>query len=184
MISDPLLGSICPARLRDGRSVLVRFARRGDEPMIQAFVGALSLESRYRRFFFGLRELPDTMMDRIVNAERHGEIALVGLAASNDGYVSIVGMAQLMRGAESPDTGEVAVVVAESWRRAGLGQRMLESLNELAESSTVTVIQADILRENLPAVRMATKSGADVRARLDSPMIVVARMRMSSPTIS
>jgi hypothetical protein len=66
MAFDPMLGWVDRVRLRDGRAVLIRPACRSDAELVQAFVRGLSAASRYERFFVAFRELPPSLLQRIV----------------------------------------------------------------------------------------------------------------------
>ena len=74
--------------------VLIRAACSDDEPLIQAFVGGLSLMSRYQRFFLSLRELPRAMMDHLLRADPGAEAALLALNVHGDASTDVVGLVQ------------------------------------------------------------------------------------------
>jgi acetyltransferase len=156
MRRDLLLGIGYAARLNDGREVVIRAAQAGDEPLIQAFVGALSLASRYQRFFLALRELSATVLERLVHGDPH-EVALVALSEQRE----VVGLVQYV-GGTALESAEAAVVVADSWRRIGLAERLLLDLTLMAEVVGVQSMEADILRENVAAIALASKLGASV----------------------
>src|SRR5262245_14623692 len=81
-------------RLRDGRSVLIRPARRSDVELLQAFVRGLSVASRYERFFSPLRHLPPALLKQLVEADQGRNVALLALSRSGDASVEVVGLAQ------------------------------------------------------------------------------------------
>jgi acetyltransferase len=157
---DVIVGAGCQARLSDGREVLIRAARTGDEPLIQAFVGGLSLVSRHQRFFLSLRELPPTMLDHLLRADPGAEAALLALNTHGDGTNDVVGLVQY-GAASGGRSAEVAVVVADAWRRSGLATRLLSDLAQVAACAGLTHIEADILRDNFAAIKLASKLGAN-----------------------
>jgi acetyltransferase len=172
---DPMLGWADPVRLRDGRSVLIRPARRSDAELVQAFVRGLSTASRYQRFFLAYRELPPSLLERIVEADQQHDVSLLALTAYDDAS-AVVGMAQY--GVDSgSDAAEVGVVVGERWRRVGLGTRMLLGLAEFAAANGLEQVQAEILRENAAALRLATKFHASIGRGLAGAHVV----RVSRP---
>jgi RimJ/RimL family protein N-acetyltransferase len=159
MAFDPMLGWAESVRLRDGRCVLIRPTRRSDAEQVQAFVRGLSATSRRERFFLAYRELPPSLLERIVDADRQHGVSLVALSASGDGGVAVVGLAQY--GVESAsDAAEVGVVVGERWRRAGLATRMLLGLAEFATANGLERVHAEILLENTAALKLAAAFGA------------------------
>jgi acetyltransferase len=147
----------CVARLSDGREVVIRAAQAGDEPLIQEFVGRLSLTSRYQRFFLALHELPAPMLEHLVHGDAHSEAALLALTGQGE----VVGLVQYV-GPETLESAEVAVVVADAWRRVGLGAQLLMQLERVATTAGVQHVEADILRDNIAAVGLASKLGARV----------------------
>src|ERR1700730_5472399 len=64
-------------RLSAGESGKVRPGCRGDGGILQAYVRALSPESRYSRFFSPLRELPPTELDRVIHLDPPNQLGLI-----------------------------------------------------------------------------------------------------------
>jgi acetyltransferase len=143
------LGSGNSISLRDGRSAAIRRAGPHDGEAIQCFIRSLSPYSRYQRFMVGMMELPGPMLHRILHAEQGREAAVVAQASGG-----IVGLAQLA-GVEDEDVGEVALVVAEDWRRAGLATHLLHRLAQEALCLGFGGVYADMLRGNGAAIGLA-----------------------------
>jgi acetyltransferase len=158
MILDRILADGCIARLNDGRAVVIRAARAGDELVIQAFIARLSLTSRYQRFFMPLRELSAPVLEHLVHGDAHSEVALLALIEGRE----VVGLVQYV-GPQTLENAEVAVVVADAWRRIGLGAQLLRHLERVAMAAGVERVEADILRDNIAAIELASKLGARVR---------------------
>jgi acetyltransferase len=158
MSRELILGDGYRAWLGDGREVLIRAARCGDEPLIQRFVRGLSLVSRYQRFFLSLRELPAAMLDHLVRSDPRAEAALLALTTHGDGSADAVGLVHYVTTFDA--SAEVAVVVADAWRRTGLATRLLADLVQVAACAGLTHVEADILRDNVAAIKLAGKLGA------------------------
>jgi acetyltransferase len=161
MAFDPMLGWVDRVRLRDGRAVLIRPACRSDAELVQAFVRGLSAASRYERFFVAFRELPPILLQRIVEADQRHDVALLALAAYDDASAAVVGLAQYGVDGGS-EAAEVAVVVGERWRHAGLATRMLRGLAAFAAANGLERVEADILRQNTAALGLAAKFDASI----------------------
>jgi acetyltransferase len=84
-------------------------------------------------------------------------VALLALT----GHGEAVGLVQYV-GPETLESAEVAVVVADAWRRVGLGAQLLMYLERVATAAGVQHVEADILRDNVAAVGLASKLGARV----------------------
>ncbi len=149
--------------LRNGRTAAIRsVAGREDAEPIQRFIRGLSARSRYQRFLAGLPELPPGVLERILSAPLRRETALVAEAYSEP-VPRIVGLAQFAS-AEHEDSGEVAVVVAEDWRRAGLATQLLRRVAAQALSLGFHRAYADILRDNAATIELARRFDAQLGA--------------------
>ena len=159
MLRDPAFGWVGTATLRDGRAVFVRPARLGDEPLIQAFVRGLSMQSRYQRFFLPLRELSAEHLKRLTQADARSQATLLAFEPSGPNAPRIAGMVEY---AAEPgtDTCEFAVVVGENWRRQGLALRLMDDLRDIAIANGFVQVVIDVLRDNLAALELARRFGA------------------------
>jgi acetyltransferase len=143
-------------RLRDGRAVVVRSAKRADGEAVQQFVRELSPLARRRRFFGALSELSPAQLERLTGAQNPRALSLVALSA-HAGEPRIVAMAQYAT--EDPGAAEFAVVVADAWQRQGLGARLLELLLGRAAEAGVQVMNGYALAENAPMLALAARLG-------------------------
>jgi len=143
-------------RLRDGRAVVVRSAKRADGEAVQQFVRELSPLARRRRFFGALSELSPAQLDRLTVAQNPRDLSLVALSA-HAGEPRIVAMAQYAT--DDPGAAEFAVVVADAWQRQGLGTRLLELLLGRAAEAGVQVMSGHVLAENGPMLTLAARLG-------------------------
>jgi GNAT superfamily N-acetyltransferase len=157
MALDTNLGGGSVVRLGDGREVVIRAARDGDEALIQAFIARLSLTSRYQRFFMPLHGLSAAVLDRLVHSDARCEAALLALSEDRE----VLGLVQYV-GPQTRESAEVAVVVADAWRRIGLGAHLLRHLERVATAAGVERVEADILRDNVAAIDLASKLGARI----------------------
>jgi len=145
-------------RLRSGDWVWVRQLRPGDGPALAAFVERLSSLSRYRRFHSAVPRLTEQMIGYLTDIDHHDHEALVAVPAGTGGM--IVGVARFIRDPAHPDTAEVAVVVADSWQRRGLGTLLLRRLAGRASEVGISSVTGDILAENHPTIGLARRLGA------------------------
>lgn len=126
--------------------VTVREIAPEDEPALCAFLGTLSTESIYRRFFTAAADLR-----RAARAFTHPVGAGdVGLIAEAEGR--IVGHAALVRIGER--CGEVAFETAEDFREHGVATRLLAALEERATALGYERLCADVLAENRPMLEI------------------------------
>jgi acetyltransferase len=101
------------------REPVIRALAAQDAARLQAFVRALSPQTRRERYFSAIQELSPAQLQRTLHAVAP-DVSLAALAGE-----SIVGVAEC-------SGGEFAVVVADAWQGSGLGRALMERL--LAEA--------------------------------------------------
>jgi len=135
----------CIGARKAHRSPRIRPIRRSDARAVQAFVVRLSDRSRLLRYFRPLRELPERMLQRLIDADGVHDAVFVALECEAAG-TRIVGLAQYARTDDA--CCEFALVVADEWQGRGLGRRLLQTLIGAAQSAGVAQLHGDVLREN------------------------------------
>ena len=159
-------------RLRSGHHVLVRQLRSDDRERLAAAAVRLSDESRYRRYHNQLRELPDSVLDRLLDVDHHDTEAIVAVDPDTG---EIVGGARFARDPDRPEVADLAVVVVDEWQRRGLAAHLLWRLAQRASEEHVHEFTALILATNLPTLELVqrlgpvamTSEGTTVTARMD-----------------
>jgi RimJ/RimL family protein N-acetyltransferase len=152
--------------------VLVRALRSDDAPGLAEAFEQLSETSRYRRFFTAKPRLSEQTLAFLTDVDHHDHEALVGV---EPGSGLLVGVARFIRNPRQPDQAEVAVTVADSWQRRGLGTVLLSELAQRAAEEGIRYFTAEILAENQPMLALArrlggaeiTCSGSTASARID-----------------
>jgi acetyltransferase len=166
------------ALLRDGTPVLIRPIGPEDAAREQAFVRALSPESRYLRFLSTLHELSPEMLDRFTHPDPEREIALVALAATpardaqTAGEPVQIGVARCVRGPDSR-RGEFAIVVADAVQGKGLGTLLMQALLDTARACGVRRMEGLVLATNHRMLALMTALGFAIHTAPDDP-----RMRL------
>jgi len=147
--------------LADGRRVTLAPVNPQDAPAERAFVGALSLTSRYRRFHFGLRELSPEASRAMTEIDQHHHVAFVA-RASDDEDAAIVADARYVMRDDSADA-EFAIAVADDWQGAGLGRALLTRLAAHTRSQGVQRLFGDVLWGNPAMLALVRSLGAQLR---------------------
>ncbi len=145
--------------LSDGRAVELAPINPQDAAAERAFIGALSLASRYRRFHFGLRELSPEQARAMTEIDQHHHVAF---AARPVGSPTIVADARYVMRADSADA-EFAVAVADAWQGAGLGRELLLRLAAHARAHSVRRLFGDVLWGNNAMIGLARQLGAQLK---------------------
>jgi acetate---CoA ligase (ADP-forming) len=151
--------------LRDGSTVHVRPTRPGDEAAILAFLGGLSEESRYFRFFSGAPNLKEAAHRAAISDlyERCNLVALVGaepIIVAQAGYVRNDG-----------DRAEVAFAVADTFQGRGISTILLGQLAEIAQAVGIATFDASVLSENHRMIGVFRESGFAVSTHAQAGVI-------------
>lgn len=143
--------------LIDGSIVHVRPGRRDDREMLVEFFKMLSQESVYLRFF-GAGISPESAVDMMVPApDRFSLIALreSKIVAHAAYYLKEQGHA------------EVALVVADSCRKKGLGTILVGQLSEIANRSGITEFEAIVSPENYTMIELVRNLGFPLKQTIE-----------------
>lgn len=155
-------------RLDDGRVVIVRPVLAFDAAAEQDFVRSLSPATRLRRFHFGLRELPPSMLRAMTEVDHEDHVAIVAEALGNDDDTRIVADARYVRasGHGRCDEAEFAIAVADDWQGVGLGRELMQRLARHAARRGVQRLVGDVLPGNRAMFAVGAALGGE---RIASP---------------
>lgn len=124
-----------------------------DAHHVTALLERLSPHSRYLRYFRLVRSFTAAEIARFV-AVGPGHLAV----GAFDGDV-LVGVAQYFRSSTNPDRAEIAVEVADSHQRRGVGAQLVHELSLLAASDGITRFTATVLADNRAVLGLMRHSG-------------------------
>ena len=150
------------AQLRDGTGITIRPIGPQDTQREQAFVQALSPESRYFRFMSTSRELPPETLHRFTHPDFDREVALVALIG-DEPDVRQIGVGRCVA-QEDRRSAEFAVVVADDWQSRGVGTRLMCELMRAARAAGFSSIWGDVLASNHRMLALMGRLGFQVTA--------------------
>ena len=165
--------------LADQTAITIRAARPDDAASLQDLVRGLSKESRYRRFFHAMRELPPELLAQFTHADPMREITLLALIRQGGREVPVA-MAQYVC-APYPERCEFAVVVTDAWQRHGIGIRLLRDLICVAAAAGLERIEGDVLDENEPMRGMLQRMGFEFAPHPDGAYLMLASKPLAPP---
>ena len=144
-------------RLRDGKSLTVRFVEPQDAEALQDYFRSLSVPSRYNRFLGAISELSPTELGHFIHAGEDDRFSVIALMTT-DGVETIVSEA---RYAFDSDTGhfEFGLSVDDRWQGYGIGSALLGNLECRAAAFGAARLFGDTLRSNESMIGLARKSG-------------------------
>ena len=156
-------------KLKDGRHVRIRPICRTDLHALKAFFEALSPETLRLRFLFPLREVPESTLREFTLTGDGTHVALVAEPQSGaaDDITDLIAEARYIRVGDS-DSAELALVVADGWRRVGLGTLLMRALLQQARHAGVRRLCGDALAENTAIQGLVRWFGARITPHLGS----------------
>jgi acetyltransferase len=136
-------------RLNDARRVTIRPILPSDVDALRTFFVVLSHATLRLRFHFSLQEPSECILHEFTAIDHRDHVAFVAEAHDTavDQSPTIVGEARYVRYPKS-DSAEFALVVAEAWRRIGLGTSLALTLVRHARLAGVRRLCGDVLYEN------------------------------------
>jgi acetyltransferase len=148
--------------------------RPQDAAAEQAFVGALSASSRYRRFHIALRELPPSLLRAMTEVDQHRHVAFVALTPEGE----IIADARYVHLDEDGRDAEFALVVADAHQRRGIGRALVERLAQHAREHGVQQLVGDVLWDNAPMMAMVRALGGKLVANAANVSVLQARFQL------
>jgi RimJ/RimL family protein N-acetyltransferase len=163
--------------LRSGDVVRIRQVRPDDAAGLARAYANLGEQSRYRRFFTVMPELPDATLKAAVEVDHVDQEALVAVPLLS---TEIVGECRFIRLLDQPGTAEVGVTVVDAWQGRGLGSALLARLSEYAAAAGIEYFTAEILAENRTMLALLPGLG-QVETESNGP-VVTARVELGEPS--
>jgi acetyltransferase len=158
-------------------AIAIRPAVLQDRGCIQALVRELTPRSRYLRFFNGVHELSQTLLERFSRADPQAEYTLLALAKDRTREF-VAGMAQYAAD-PYPSRCEFAVVVADAWQGMGIGAHLVRSLVCAARAAGFERIEGEVLAENRAMLDLARGMGFRVRRDKESALFFRVSLPLS-----
>lgn len=149
----------------------------GDREGLAEGVRRMSLESRYRRFFSAVPELPDAALTYLTEIDYDDHFAWAAVDLDQPGAPG-VGVARYIRLPDDPEAAEVAVAVADDHHRLGIGTLLLEAVALTAREHGIRRLVATVLSDNQAGRSVLRGLGATFRW---DPVGGVLRVEMPVP---
>lgn len=157
--------------LNEERRVLARPIRSTDRDALLAAFDRMSLRSRYQRFFSPLKQLPDTVLDKLVDIDHETHLAWAIAdpeAASETGDEGglAIAVGRIIIEDDDPTYAEAALSVVDDYQRMGIGGFLVDLLASTAAQVGVTMLRFEVLKENRGIRQLLANRGA-------SPKLVI-----------
>lgn len=150
------------AKLRDGSPVLLRMFTPSDKEAVREAFRRLSPDSHYYRFWTQSRELPDSLLNRVLNPEPglHETWAMLDPDRPDEPGQ---GGASFWKTEREPWRAEVSFTVADEVQRRGVGTLLLALLWLRAKKAGITQFFGVVLPDNYTVLDWFRALGARVK---------------------
>ena len=142
---------------RDGKALILRSITSADKRIEKELIDGLSVESSNYRFFHVLKEATEEMVNKFCDIDYKNEIAIIAEYNANDRKRN-VGVVRLFIDA-GRQTGELAVLVADSFQGSGLGTKFMETLFEIGRERGLKSIYGTVLSDNDKMLGLVKRMG-------------------------
>ena len=142
--------------LRDGRRLEVRALRTEDRVGMLEFVGRMSEQSRYYRFFTPKSTFTEREIAYFMNVDFVNHVALVAVLEEG-GQPVIVGGGRYI--VSQPGTAELAFAVDDAHQGRGIASALIRHLAAIARAAGLDGLHAEVLDANAPMLKVFGKSG-------------------------
>ncbi|MBX3612917.1 MAG: bifunctional acetate--CoA ligase family protein/GNAT family N-acetyltransferase [Burkholderiaceae bacterium] len=165
-----------PARLRDGREILLRPIRPEDEPAHHALIARMSPEDLRLRFFSYVRELRHAQMARLTQVDYDREMAFIATAPDEHGEPETLGVVRTVTDPDN-ESAEFAVLVRSDLKGQGLGSMLMKRIIDYCRSRGTAEIKGLVLASNESMIGLARSLGFGIEGGPDGDT-VVARLAL------
>jgi GNAT superfamily N-acetyltransferase len=141
---------------RSGKPFTVRFVEPRDGEALQQYFRALSVGSRYNRFFGAMSELSRSELEHFTHAGEDDRFSVIAMMKV-DGMETIVGEARYAFNTETSSF-ELGLSVDDRYQGQGIGAALLKNLECRAAAFGAGHIFGDTLRSNDAMIGAARKS--------------------------
>jgi acyl-CoA synthetase (NDP forming)/GNAT superfamily N-acetyltransferase len=163
--------------LADGTIAVIRSVTTSDRDAVLGLHESVSVDTLRLRFFSPSREAGRRYVDHLFAPDNTGSAALVALVR---GRVAGLATAELL----SPDSAEVAFLVADEDRGRGLGSLLLEHLAAYGRRHGVRRFEAEVLGDNHGMLRVFRAAGfAATRRNVAGEVVVELRTDASREAV-
>lgn len=149
---------IIETRLNDGTPICIRRVREDDEQRLNDGIASLSSRSRYLRFFSGMKEPPQKVIDRLVAVDGHDHIAWGAIRNDLPGAPAL-GVVHAFRDEDDPDLAEFSVAVIDAYHGLGLARLLTAVLLLDCRAEGMDEFIVNILSDNDAALALTRSLG-------------------------
>jgi len=149
----------------DGAGIVLREGRPEDADAVAAMHDRCSRASLFTRYHAGTRSIPRRLLHRLLAPPRG--LTVVGVVG-----FQVIAVGQLIK-TDSPDVGEVSLLVEDDWQSKGVGSALLTYLARIARAAGHTELFGWCLPGERGLAKAAHRAGFEVSVRHEEDLLRV-----------
>ncbi|WP_241613288.1 bifunctional acetate--CoA ligase family protein/GNAT family N-acetyltransferase [Rosenbergiella epipactidis] len=165
-------------RLKDGRKSLFRPILPEDEPQLLAFIGQVTKEDLYYRYFSEINEFTHDDLANMTQIDYDREMAFVAVIQEND-IETIIGVTRAISDSDNIDA-EFSILVRSDLKRLGLGRMLLEKMVSYTRDHGLQQLNGITMPNNTGMIALAKQLGFSCKNSVEDG-IVTLRLALESP---
>lgn len=156
-------------RLKNDEHCLFRPILPEDEPQLQQFIGQVTKEDLYYRYFSEINEFTHEDLANMTQIDYDREMAFVAVRHTPHGE-EILGVTRAISDPDNIDA-EFAVLVRSDLKGLGLGRKLLEKLIRYTRDHGITHLNGITMPGNQGMITLARKLGFQVDVQLEDGIV-------------
>lgn len=157
--------------LKDNAACLFRPILPEDEPLLSEFIGKVTKEDLYYRYFSEISEFNHEDFAYMTQIDYDREMAFVAVRQTENGD-EIIGVTRAISDADNIHA-EFAVLVRSDLKGLGLGRRLLEKLIRYARSHGLGQLNGITMPNNQGMITLAKRLGFNVDVQLEEGIVTL-----------
>jgi GNAT superfamily N-acetyltransferase len=146
--------------LNDGTPICIRRVSAGDEQRLKDGIKNLSKHSRYLRFFSGMKEAPQSVINKLIDVDGYDHIAWGALRTDLDDSPALA-IVHAFREERDPRTAQYSVAVVDQYHGRGLARLLTAVLLLDCYREGLRDFTVHILAENEAALALTRSLGGE-----------------------
>ncbi len=156
-------------QLKDGQYCLFRPILPEDEPLLRDFIGQVTKEDLYYRYFSEINEFTHDDLANMTQIDYDREMAIIALR-QYQGQPEIIGVTRAISDADNVDA-EFSVLVRSDLKGLGMGRRLLEKMIRYTRDHGLQQLNGITMPHNRGMITLARKLDFHVDIQLDEGIV-------------
>ena len=168
--------------MKNGERCLFRPILPEDEPQLQRFIGRVTKEDLYYRYFSEINEFTHDDLANMTQIDYDREMAFVAVRRE-DGDDEIIGVTRAISDPDNVDA-EFAVLVRSDLKGLGLGSKLMEKLITYTRQHGLQRLNGITMPHNQGMIALARKLGFNVDIELEDGIVsLTLQLAQESPSV-